>query len=200
MEPIRLAMEEQNTKKTEQQEVGKEKTTKQTQASKRKSSAQKKKASSDSKVKKELEETMSKLAEMQDKYIRLSAEYDNYRKRTLKEKMELTKIGGERILLNILPVVDNLDRASAAVKDAKDIEAIKTGLDLIVSKFYEFMDQNGVKEIPALHSAFDTDIHEAITKIPVPEDDLKGKVVDVIEKGYFLHDKVIRFAKVVIGE
>ncbi len=147
-------MEEQNTKKTEQQEVGKEKTTKQTQASKRKSSAQKKKASSDSKVKKELEETMSKLAEMQDKYIRLSAEYDNYRKRTLKEKMELTKIGGERILLNILPVVDNLDRASAAVKDAKDIEAIKTGLDLIVSKFYEFMDQNGVKEIPALHSAF----------------------------------------------
>ena len=102
--------------------------------------------------------------------------------------------------MNILPVVDNLDRAETAIKDAKDIDAVKIGLELITTKFYEFIAQNGVKEIPALNEVFDTDVHEAITKIPAPEEDMKGKVVDVIEKGYYLHDKVIRYAKVVIGE
>ena len=193
-------MEEKNNKTTEQEEVKEPKTSSKSKASKKKASTSKRKLSGESKLKKELEESKIKLAEAQDRYLRLSAEYDNYRKRTLKEKMELTKTGGEKILLNILPVVDNLERASAAIKDAKDIEAVKVGLDLISSKFYEFMEQNGVKEIPSMHVEFDTDVHEAITKIPSPEEELKGKVVDVIEKGYYLHDKVIRFSKVVIGE
>ena len=195
-----IEMEEKNNKITEQEEVKESKTSSKLKASKKKATTSKKKPAGDSKLKTELEESKIKLAEATDRYLRLSAEFDNYRKRTLKEKMELTKTGGERILLNILPVVDNLDRASAAIKDAKDIDAVKVGLDLITSKFYEFMEQNGVKEIPSMHVEFDTDVHEAITKIPSPEEDLKGKVVDVIEKGYFLHDKVIRFSKVVIGE
>jgi len=173
---------------------------KKSQATKKKKPAPKKKASTDGKLRKQLEENNQKLVDLHDKYLRLSAEYDNYRKRTLKEKMELTKTGGEKVLLNILPVLDNLDRAVAAVQEAKDLDALKTGIDLIFNKFQEFIEQNGIKEIEAHQKEFDTDLHEAITKIPAPSKDLKGKVVDVIEKGYYLHDKVIRFAKVVIGE
>ncbi len=169
-------------------------------ATKKKKSASKKKTSTETKLKKQLKDNKQELAEMQDKYLRLSAEYDNYRRRTLKEKMELTKTGGEKVLLNILPVIDNLDRAMTAVQEAKDIDAIRTGIDLIFNKFQEFIKQNGIQEIPAIQAEFDTDLHEAITKIPAPSEDLKGKVVDVIEKGYYLHDKVIRFTKVVIGE
>lgn len=183
---INAAMEEMNTNKS--------------QTTKKKKTASKRKTSTDVKLKKQLDENSQKLADLHDKYLRLSAEYDNYRKRTLKEKMDLTKTGGEKVLLNILPVLDNLDRAVNAVEEAKDLDAVKTGIDLIFNKFHEFIQQNGVKEIEAYQKEFDTDLHEAITKIPAPSDDLKGKVVDVIEKGYYLHDKVIRFAKVVIGE
>jgi len=138
--------------------------------------------------------------ELKDKYVRLSAEFDNYRKRTLKEKMELSKSAGEDILISILPVVDDFDRAVKSVDEANDIVAIKEGVHLIYAKFKEFLNQKGVKEIDALHKEFDTDEHEALTKIPAPEEDLKGKVVDVIEKGYLLNEKVIRFSKVVVGE
>ncbi len=138
--------------------------------------------------------------ELKDKYIRLSAEFDNYRKRTLKEKMELSKSAGEDILTSILPVVDDFDRAVKSIDEAKDIVAIKEGVHLIYAKFKEFLTQKGIKEIDALHKEFDTDEHEALTKIPAPEKDLKGKVIDVIEKGYLLNDKVIRFSKVVVGE
>lgn len=168
--------------------------------SSKKKTTSRKQSGNDQKVHKELEETKDKLAEVLEKYLRLSAEYDNYRKRTLKEKMDLTKTGGERVLLNILPVLDNLDRANTAIKDAQDMDAVKIGLDLILNKFKEFTDQNGLKEIEAVNAVFDTDLHEAITKIPTDKEELKGKVVDVIEKGYFLHDKVIRYAKVVVGE
>ena len=148
----------------------------------------------------ELEELGIKLQDINDKYVRLSAEFDNYRKRTLKEKMDLTKSAGEKILINILPVMDNFERALQSIDSAKDIDAVKEGVHLIYSNFKEFVTQNGVKEIETDNRSFDTDIHEAITKIPAPSKKLKGKVVDCIEKGYFLHDKVIRFAKVVIGE
>lgn len=148
----------------------------------------------------ELEELGIKLQEINDKYVRLSAEFDNYRKRTLKEKMDLTKSAGEKILINILPVMDNFERALQSIDAAKDIDAIKEGVHLIYNNFKEFITQNGVKEIEAVNQVFDTDIHEAITKIPAPTKKLKGKVVDCVEKGYFLNDKVIRFAKVVIGE
>ncbi len=148
----------------------------------------------------ELEELGIKLQEVNDKYVRLSAEFDNYRKRTLKEKMDLTKSAGEKILINILPVMDNFERALQSIDAAKDIDAIKEGVHLIYNNFKEFITQNGVKEIEAVNQVFDTDIHEAITKIPAPTKKMKGKVVDCVEKGYFLNDKVIRFAKVVIGE
>ncbi|PCH71531.1 MAG: nucleotide exchange factor GrpE [Bacteroidales bacterium] len=148
----------------------------------------------------ELEELGIKLQEINDKYVRLSAEFDNYRKRTLKEKMELTKSAGEKILINVLPVMDNFERALQSIDATKDVDAIKEGVHLIYSNFKEFVTQNGVKEIETKNQAFDTDIHEAITKIPAPTKKLKGKVIDCVEKGYFLHDKVIRFAKVVIGE
>ena len=192
MEDIKDKSSEMESAQTESQEKAQEK------AVKKKTSGAKK--GSDGKLKKELEETQEKLAELQDKYLRMSAEYDNYRKRTLKEKMELTKTGGERVLLNILPVLDNLDRAMTSVQKATDVDAVKVGLELIIGKFLEFMDQNGVKEIPAMQADFDTDLHEAITKIPTDQEDMKGKIVDVIEKGYFLHEKVLRYAKVVVGE
>jgi molecular chaperone GrpE len=143
-----------------------------------------------------------KYAELNDKYLRLSAEFDNFRKRSLKEKMELIKTAGEDILLNILPVVDNFERAIKSINhhNSDESKAILEGVDLIYNKFREFLSQRGVKEIEAVGKEFDTDLHEAITKIPAPQDDLKGKVIDVIEKGYLMHEKVIRFSKVVIGE
>jgi len=148
----------------------------------------------------EIEELGTKLQEINDKYMRLSAEFDNYRKRTLKEKMELTKSAGEKILLNVLPVMDNFERALKSVDESNDIDGVKEGIHLIYTNFKDFMTQQGVKEIEAVNLDFDTDTHEAITKIPAPSEELKGKVVDCVEKGYFLNDKVIRFSKVVVGE
>jgi len=141
-----------------------------------------------------------KLAELQDRYLRLSAEYDNFRKRTLKEKIDLQKSANENLLEALLPVADDFDRAMQSVDEAKDIKAVKEGMKLISGKFNGFLNQQGVKEIEAINKGFDTDLHEAITKIPAPSKKLKGKVVDVIQKGYFLNDKVLRFSKVVIGE
>lgn len=141
-----------------------------------------------------------KLAVMEDKYIRLSAEFDNYRKRTLKEKMELSKYASENILLKILPFMDDFERALKNMEVSADCTAIKDGLDLIYSKFSEFLKLNGVKEIESMNSAFDVDHHEAIAKLPVLEEEKKGKVVDVVLKGYYLNDKVLRFSKVVVGE
>jgi molecular chaperone GrpE len=146
------------------------------------------------------EELEEKLAELQDRYLRLSAEYDNYRKRSLKEKIELLDGAKEDVFINILPVVDDLERALDMVQSAKDLEAVKDGMTLIYTKFTNYLSQQGLKEIEALNKKLDTDQHEAITKIPVENKKKKGKIVDVIEKGYKLRDKVIRFAKVVIGE
>jgi molecular chaperone GrpE len=141
-----------------------------------------------------------KLAELNDKYLRLTAEYDNYRRRTLKEKMELSKSAGEEILQSMLPVIDDFDRALESIDESQDIEAVKEGVHLIYNKFRDVMEQQGVKEIEAKDQEFDTDKHEAVSKIPAPSEDMKGKVVDVVQKGYYLNDKVLRFSKVVVGE
>ena len=138
--------------------------------------------------------------EMTDKYLRLSAEFDNYRKRTLRERMELTKTAAESVMLNILPVTDDFERAMQSIEAGMDFEATKEGILLIYNKFKEFNKQNGITEIEADGKPFNTDLHEALTKIPAPSEDMKGKIVDVIQKGYCLNDKVIRFAKVVVGE
>lgn len=140
------------------------------------------------------------LAEMTDKYMRLSAEFDNYRKRTLREKMELTKTASESVMRNILPVIDDFERAMKSIEQGMDFDATKEGISLIYNKFKDFAKQNGVKEIDAVGDPFNTDLHEAITKVPAPSEELKGKIIDVIQKGYYLNDKVIRFAKVVVGE
>lgn len=147
-----------------------------------------------------IEELENQLHEMQDKHLRLQAEFDNFRRRTLKEKAELIKSGGESVLVNILPVVDDFERAIGSMKEITDEDVGKQGTLHIYNKFKDFLKQNNIKEIDALHQDFDVDLHEAITKIPAPSNDLKGKVVDVIQKGYCLNEKVIRFAKVVIGE
>ena len=141
-----------------------------------------------------------KLAEMQDKYIRLSAEFDNYRKRTLREKMELSKYAGENLLLSIIPLMDDFERALKHMDSDADCAALKDGIDIIYGKFSDFLKQNGIKEIESLNSNFNVDLHEAVAKVQVEDADKKGKVVDIVQKGYFLQDKVLRFAKVVVGE
>ncbi|HBF87418.1 MAG TPA: nucleotide exchange factor GrpE [Bacteroidales bacterium] len=143
-------------------------------------------------------ELIEKVNEFQNKYLRLSAEFDNYRKRTLKEKMDLTKTAGEDIFVNMLPIIDDFERAIESINSAKDIDAIKNGINLIYSKFSIFLSQKGIKAIETKDADFDTDFHEAITKMPT--EDKKGKIIDVIEKGYLLNEKVIRYAKVVVGE
>lgn len=146
------------------------------------------------------DDLQKKYDELNDRYLRLMAEFDNYRKRTLKEKMDLTKYAEEDVLKGILPVVDNMERAIKSLETATDVNAVKEGIDLIYKKFMEFLEKRGIKEIDALNKELDTDLHEAVTKFAAPSEDLKGKIIDVIEKGYYLHDKVIRYAKVVVGE
>ncbi|MCX4290689.1 MAG: nucleotide exchange factor GrpE [Odoribacter sp.] len=147
-----------------------------------------------------LKEMEEKVAAMNEKYLRLSAEFDNYRKRTVKEKAELIKSAGEDLLSRILPVVDNFERALASIEKSDDVAALRQGVELIYNSFRDFLAQNGVKEIECMHADFNTDEQEAVTKIPAPSDELKGKVVDCIQKGYTLNGKVMRFAKVVVGE
>ena len=144
--------------------------------------------------------TEEKLTEMQDKYLRLSAEFDNYRKRTLKERIDLIKSAGESVILKIIPVLDDFERAIGFIEGEDFVDESKQGIFLIYKKMKEILTQQGLKEIETLHKEFNTDIHEAVTKVPAPDNELKGKVVDVIEKGYMLGDKVVRYAKVVVGE
>jgi len=142
----------------------------------------------------------AKLAEMQDRYLRLSAEFDNYRKRTLREKIELTKHAGENLIINIIPVMDDFERALKAMDSSADFVAMKAGIDLIYNKFKDFLSQNGIKEIEAINSVFNVDLHDALSKMPVEDESMKGKVVEVIQKGYYLHEKVLRHSKVIVGE
>lgn len=149
---------------------------------------------------KEIEELKAQAEEQKDRYLRLSAEFDNYRKRTLKERSDLLKTASGDTLSGMLPVLDDLERAMASMEKATDVSAVLEGVKLIYSKLQEFLKNKGVVEIDAMNQVFDTDLHEALTKIPAPTEDLKGKVVDVIQKGYKIEGKVIRYAKVVVGE
>lgn len=172
----------------------------QEESTQHKKESKKDKSHKKTKTEEELEKAELDLLELKDRHIRLQAEFDNYRKRTLKERMELLKTANESLLVSILPVIDDFDRAIQTLDKDEDESHIKSGVKLIYNKFQEFLKQNGVKEIEAKEQEFDTDLHEAITKIPAPTDELKGKIVDVLQKGYYLNDKVIRFSKVIIGE
>lgn len=149
----------------------------------------------------QLSSTKAELAEMKDRWLRLNAEFDNFRKRTAKEKLEMLQFAGENSLKNMLPVVDDMERAIANNANTTEIAVVKEGFQLIHHKLIHILGSQGVKPMENVKGhPFDVDKHEAITKAPAPSDDLKGKVIDVVESGYTLHDKVIRYAKVVVGE
>lgn len=139
------------------------------------------------------------LAQANDKYLRLYAEFDNFRRRTTKERVELLQTAGKEVIVSLLPVLDDFERAIKSVETAKDIAAVKEGVALVQQKLKGILGSKGLKEMDARGATFDADLHEAITNIPAPLDELKGKVVDELEKGYYLNDKVVRFAKVVVG-
>jgi molecular chaperone GrpE len=138
--------------------------------------------------------------EWKDKYLRLSAEFDNFRKRTLKEKAELILNGGEKTIISLLPVIDDLERALGTMTDATDVAAIREGIDLICQKFLKTLAEHGVSPIDTLQQELNTDYHEAIALVPAPTEDAQGKIMDCVEKGYLMGDKVIRHAKVVVGQ
>lgn len=147
-----------------------------------------------------LAEAQQMVSEERDKYLRLSAEFDNYRKRTLKEKAELIKNGAEKTLTAILPVLDDFERALKNMEASEETKAMKEGVELIFNKFQKVLGQEGLQKIETEGQAFDTDFHEAIALIPAPSEDLKGKILDCVQTGYMLNDKVIRHAKVAVAQ
>lgn len=138
-------------------------------------------------------------AEWQNKHLRLYAEFDNFKRRTSKERLELLQIAGKDVIVDLLPVLDDFERAQKSMETATDIEAVKEGVKLVHQKLKNILVQKGLKEMEAKGTEFNPDVHEGITNIPAPTDDLKGKIIDELERGYYLNDKVIRFAKVIIG-
>ncbi len=151
-------------------------------------------------VEEQLEEAQLKIAELNDKYLRLMAEFDNYRKRVMKEKSELIKTAGTKVITTILPVLDDMERAEQNMEKAEDVEALKEGLQLIFDKFLKLLATEGLKVIDTTDKVFDTDFHEAVAMVPGQPDELKGKVIDCIQTGYTLNDKVIRHAKVAVAQ
>lgn len=151
-------------------------------------------------LEKKLAEAAEKISILEDKYLRQAAEFDNYRKRTLKEKAEIIKNGGERVIESILPVLDDFERALSTMQKNEEAAIYLTAVELIYSKFVKILEQNGLKKIEAKDQTFDTDYHEAIAMVPTPDESLKGKVLDCVQTGYTLNDKVIRHAKVAVGE
>jgi molecular chaperone GrpE len=139
------------------------------------------------------------LAELNDKYLRLFSDFDNYRKRTAKERMELAKTAGEDFFKAVLPVLDDFERGLKAMNEAADVNALKVGVDLIYNKLNNTLTAKGLEPMTSIGNTFDADIHEAITNIPAPSEDMKGKVIDEVERGYTLNGKVIRYAKVIVG-
>ena len=152
------------------------------------------------KVADELTALQQKYEELNDTHLRLRAEFDNYRKRTMREKADLIKMGGESALKNLLPVIDDFERALQNIRATEEMDAIREGVDLIYTKFINYLGQQGVKAIEAVGKPFDTEEFEAIATIPAPQPDMKGKVIDCVQTGYILYDKVLRHARVVVGE
>ena len=145
------------------------------------------------------EKLQAEVQQLNDKYLRLYAEFDNYKRRTQKERVELLQTAGKDVIVSLLPVLDDFDRALKAMETAADVAPVKEGILLVSTKFKNTLAQKGLKDVSSINEPFNTDFHEAITNIPAPTEDLKGKVIDEVEKGYTLNDNVIRFAKVVVG-
>ncbi|MFD2936233.1 nucleotide exchange factor GrpE [Spirosoma flavum] len=139
------------------------------------------------------------VAELKDKYLRLYADFENYRRRTAKEKLDLISNANESLLQALIPVVDDFERATQSIENTNDVAALKEGVSLIYNKLFKTLESKGLKPMVAKGEPFNADLHESVTQFPAPSDDLKGKVIDEIEKGYYLNDKVVRFAKVIVG-
>ena len=184
----------------ENQQQGAETQTEETNSAENAGEEKETEISEEEKIAKELEETKQALEDYKDKYLRLSAEFDNYRKRTMKEKAELIKNGGEKAISAILPILDDLERALQNMQKADDIKAMYEGIDLIHQKFLKNLGHEGLEKMNPVGEAFDTDFHEAIALVPAPEEAQKGKVLDCVQTGYKLNDKVIRHAKVVVAQ
>jgi molecular chaperone GrpE len=148
----------------------------------------------------ETEKLQAELQEQKDKYIRLMAEFDNFRRRTAKERLELIQTAGKDVIVSLLDVLDDCDRAEKQINATEDVKQIKEGVTLVFGKMRSALLSKGVKEMKSVHEEFDVEKHEAITEIPAPTEELKGKVIDEVQKGYYLNDKIIRFAKVVVGK
>lgn len=151
-------------------------------------------------LKDQLKEKEEELAELKDKYLRIFAEFDNFKKRTIKEKMDFMRNASQDVLSDILPVIDDFDRAKQVSDNEDSDENFPEGVTLVYNKLNTVLKSKGIKEMESTGEVFDSELHEAITKIPAPTEEMKGKIVDTIQKGYYLHDKIIRHAKVVIGE
>ena len=142
----------------------------------------------------------AELEKSQKEYLFLMAEFDNYRKRTVKEKAELIKNGGEKAMLGLLPVIDDFERAIDAIDKSSDVEGLKEGIDLIYNKFMKYLESQQVKPMESTGTDFDADIYEAVTTFPAPDESMKDKVIDTVQKGYTINEKVLRHAKVVVGQ
>ena len=148
----------------------------------------------------ELDQTKAELAEQKDKFLRLMAEFDNYKRRTAKERMDLIQTAGKDVIVSLLDVLDDCDRAEKQLTASDDIAVQKEGIQLVFNKIRTTMQSKGLNPMESIGKDFDVELHEAITEVPVPDDKQKGKVIDEVTKGYFLNDKIIRFAKVVVGK
>ncbi|MBT8232889.1 MAG: nucleotide exchange factor GrpE [Saprospiraceae bacterium] len=160
----------------------------------------KSKKSKGKKVDKQVEELTQQLEEARDKHLRLFAEFENFKKRNTRERLDLLKNAAQDTMSAILPILDDFDRAKKAAEDEKTEEQLSEGVLMVYNKLYSVLGNKGLKPMVSTGEVFDPEVHEAITEIPAPSEDLKGKVVDTVEKGYYLNDKIIRFAKVVVGK
>ncbi len=196
-------MKEKEKRTEEQENINNENVQQEEQQNKKgsgkKGQRKRKGQSGDNDCEKKLEELQVKYDDLNNRFLRLYSDFDNFRKRANKEKLELIKSASEDLIVDLLPVLDDFERALKAFEDHDADPELIAGVELIYNKFFNVLKQKGLKPIDAMGKDFDTDYHEAITKIPAPSEDMKGKVVDVIQKGYLLNDKVIRFAKVVVG-
>jgi len=148
----------------------------------------------------ETEKLNAALAEQKDKYVRLLAEFDNYKRRTAKENSEIRQTAGKDIVTSLLDVLDDVDRAESQLEKSDDLNQIKEGIELVFNKFRKTLTAKGLQEMESIHTEFDPEKHEAITQIPAPTEELQGKVLDQVKKGYYLNDKLIRHAQVVVGQ
>ncbi len=156
--------------------------------------------SNPSKIKEQIDELTTKNEDLKDKYLRLYADFDNYKKRTAKEKMELFDTAGKDIVNAVLPTIDDFERANKALENSDDVAALKEGMQLVYQKLLKTLESKGVKAMESNGTEFNADLHEAITEISAPSEEMKGKVIDTIEKGYYINEKILRYAKVVVGK